>query len=115
MRGLQTSIATFTQREDGIHYIADSLFSNGLNTHVESLLRLDGRTYPIAGSMFGDQVSAKQIAPDSIQAEIRREGRISASIRFTVQDAGTVLISDWEIVPEQGPTITFSTISDRQQ
>ncbi len=113
MPGLTNSITVFTQREDGIHYIADSVYSNGLKTHVECSLRLDGQTYAVTGSMFGDELSARQTAPDTIEAAIYREGRITASIRLSVR--GAVLISDWQIVQEQGPPIVFSTISDRQE
>ncbi len=114
MPALRSWIAVFTQREDGIHYIADSAFSSGPAGHVECSLRLDGQTYPITGSRFGDQLAAKQISPDTIEATILREGHVSATVRLTVRDAAAVLIADWEIVQEQGPPITFSTISDRQ-
>ena len=113
MLGLQSSVALFHERGEGLYYIADSVFAGGDRSHVECSFRLDGQTYPITGSRFGDQVSVKQIAPETIEATMYSDGHLSATVRFTVRDEGAVLIADWTTVPAEGPPLTFSMISDR--
>lgn len=106
-------ISTFSAEEDAIHYAADIAFLDGCERHVECSFCLDGQSYELKGSSLGDQISAEFLDANSFRAEIRRDGFLSARVRIATRRQGKVLVMDWDLVPEAGPTISFSTLADR--
>ncbi len=110
----QEATTRFLPKEDGIEYINDSVFSDGQKTHAESTLRLDGRPYPLTGSLLGDAWSARQTGSDTYEAIITRDGVVSAKASATVSADRRTMTTEWEIVPATGPTITYVSLAERQ-
>lgn len=110
----QQATTTFLLKEDGIQYINDSLYPDCQKRHAECTFRLDGRAYPLVGSMLGDAWSARQIDAHTFEATITRDGAISARASAIVSPDRRIMRTHWEIVPQTGPTITYASLAERQ-
>jgi hypothetical protein len=110
----ESSVTTFAQEEDGIHYTAETVWSDGRTTKSQSVLQLDGNWYPVTGSALSDSLSVRPLDDRSLVAEMWRDGAISGGIRTTVSPDGQTMTGHWEMVGPGGAVITWLTMSRRQ-
>jgi hypothetical protein len=109
-----SGLTTFTQEEDGIHYSADSTWSDGRTTNVRAVLQLDGSWCPVTGSLLVDSLSFKALEDGSFEATGKKGGAHAVSTRATYSGDGRTSTAHWELVGPDGATITWETTSERQ-
>jgi hypothetical protein len=110
----QEGTVRFVKADDGFHYTADSTYSNGQNMHAEMIFQLDGKVYPLRGSLFGDSMSIRAIDTHSFECTMRKGDVVTGKVNATVSADGAQLTGKWEIYTPQG-TATFTSVSERQQ
>jgi len=109
-----SGLTTFTQEEDGIHYSADSTWSDGRTTNVSAVLQLDGTWSPVTGSQLVDSLSFKGREDGSFEAKGMKGGVHSVTTRATYSQDGRTSTAHWELAGPNGTTITWETTSERQ-
>lgn len=105
----------FSAREDGIHYVAESLFRTGERMAVESTFRLDGRWYPLQGGRWGDKLSVEQTSSHTFDVIVMREGQTTFRAAVALSEDGRIMSASWEIVPAEGATITGTGTAEREE
>jgi hypothetical protein len=108
------AISVFTQRQDGIQYVADVIYSDGQRRRIQSTFRLDGQMYGIAGGVHGDTWSIRETGPNSFEAVVMRKGRVSAKASSRISSDYKLMTTDWELIQPEGPTVTYTTLAERQ-
>jgi hypothetical protein len=110
----ESSVATFAQEEDGIHYLAETVWSDGRATKSQAVFQLDGNCYPISGSATSDSISLRRLDDRSLFVEMKKDGVVSGGNHTTVSPDGQTMTGHWEIVGPGGAVITWLTMSQRQ-
>lgn len=105
----------FSQEPDGIHYMAETVYSDGQKRHVDSTFRLDGSSYPVIGGLLGDALKARQTDAQTIEVTLEHEGRVAARLTSVLSDRGNLTTTQWDVVPAQGEPFTFTTVSEREE
>ncbi|MGA8029985.1 MAG: hypothetical protein WB992_22805 [Bryobacteraceae bacterium] len=103
----------FTHEPDGIHYVADTVYSDGKKVHADAAFRLDGSSYPVIGGLLGDALSARQNG-DLLEATITKAGKPTAKASSEVSPDGETMTTEWEVLQPDQPSITYRTIAQRQ-
>ena len=105
----------FSAREDGMHYVAESLFRTGEKMAVESTFRIDGQWYPIQGGRWGDKLSVEQTSSHTFDVLVMRENQTTFRAAIALSEGGRIMSASWEIVPAEGPTITGTGTAEREE
>ena len=108
-----SGITTFTQKEDGLHYSNDGVWSDGRTAKVSAVVQLDGSWCPITGSLLTDALSL-HLEGASFEAKMRKGGVDVGASRSTVSADGRTMTGHWEIAGPGGTTVTWETTSQRQ-
>jgi hypothetical protein len=109
-----SGITTFTQREDGIRYISDTVWSDGRSAKVLSLLQLNGDWCPVTGSILVDTLSFRRLEDGSYEAKGKKGGVDAITTRSTVSADGRTMTAHWEVAGPGGRTVIWTITSDRQ-
>jgi hypothetical protein len=110
----ESSVTTYTQQDDGLHYLAETVWSDGRTTKAQAVFQLDGNWYPVSGSALSDSLSIRRLDDRTFAAETKKDGVISGVVRATVSPDGRTLTGHWELAGPNGSTITQLTMSSRQ-
>lgn len=105
----------FSAREDGIHYVAESLFRTGEKMAVESTFRIDGQWYPLQGGRWGDKLSVEQTSSHTFDVVVMRESQTTFRAAVALSEDGRIMSASWEIVPGEGPTISGTGTAEREE
>lgn len=111
----QQGTAIFSQEPDGIHYLAETIYSDGQKTHVDSTFRLDDSPYPVIGSLLGDALKAQQTDTQSLEVTLTRQGRTAGKLVSVLSDRGNLMTTQWHVIPAEGEPFTFTTVSEREE
>ena len=111
---LTSGITTFAQEEDGIHYRAESTWSDGRTTNVSAVLQLDGIWSPVTGSLLVDSLNFKSLEDGSFEAKGMKDGAHAVTAQSTYSADGRTSTTHWEWAGPNGATITWKTTSERQ-
>jgi hypothetical protein len=106
--------ATFTQQEDGISYINESVWSDGRTTKSSVVFQLDGDWSPVAGAMLHDSMCLRHLEGGSFEFRMRKGGIDVGSCLATILAETRTLTANWEFVGPGGTKITWKTTSVRQ-
>jgi len=109
----KSSLTTFAQQQDGIHYKAESTWSDGRSTAVEVLFKMDGSWCPLVGSALADSVSLRSLDDGSFEGTMKKGGIESGKNRMRVSADGQRMNTEWHIADPGGVTITWKTTSQR--
>lgn len=109
-----SSITTFTQEEDAIHYQSDGVWSDGRVAKVTAILQMDGSWCPVTGSLLTDSLSFQRLEGATFEAKMRKGGVDVGTTRSTVSPDGRTMTGHWELVGIGGVTVTWNTTSERQ-
>jgi hypothetical protein len=110
----ESSVTTYIQEDDGLHYLAETVWSDGRTTKAQAVFQLDGNWYPVSGSALSDSLSIRRLDDRTFAAETKKDGVISAVVSATVSPDGQTLTGHWEIAGPDGSTITQLTMAKRQ-
>jgi hypothetical protein len=104
---------TFTQKEDGIHYSNEGVWSDGRTAKASAVLQPDGSWCPITGRLMTDSLSL-HLGSGSVEAKMRKGGVDVGTNRSTFSADGRTMTGHWEIVGPGGTTMTWKTTSERK-
>src|SRR5215469_9727429 len=110
----ESSVTTYTQEDDGLHYLAETVWSDGRTTKGHAVFQLDGNWYPLSDSTLADSVRLERLDDRTFGGEMKKGGLISGAVRSVISPDGRTLTGHWEIVGPDGSTITWLTLSIRQ-
>jgi hypothetical protein len=110
----QSSVTTFTQKDYGIDYKAESIWSDGRSTVARMVFRIDGSWCPASGSVLADSVSLRILDDGSFEGRMRKGESESGKTHMTVSADGRTMAAQWDILGPGGVTITWKTTSQRQ-
>ena len=96
---------TFTQKEDGIHYSNEGVWSDGRTAKASAVLQPDGSWCPITGSLMTDSLSL-HLGSGSVEAKMRKGGVDVGTNRSTFSADGRTMTGHWEIVGPGGTTMS---------
>lgn len=109
-----SGLTTFAQEEDGIHYQADSTWSDGRTTKFSAVLQLDGTWSPVTGSQLVDSLSFKRLEDGSSEAKGTKGGAHAVTTHATYSADARTSTAHWELAGPNGVTITWETTSEQQ-
>lgn len=110
----KSSLTTFAHQKDGIHYRAESTWSDGRETSVHGVFAVDGTWGPVTGSAIADFVSLRIMDDGSTEGRMKKDGREAGRSHTTVSADRTTMHTTWEIVGPGGVNVTWKTVSARQ-
>jgi hypothetical protein len=111
---LTSGITTFTQKEDGIHYTSESVWSDGRSTKTSYISQMDGDWCPVSGSTMTDSLSLRRQEDGSLDSRMKKGGVDVGTVRATVSADGRIMTGHWGFVGPGGATVTWKTTAERQ-
>lgn len=109
-----SGVTTFAQEEDGIHYVADSTWSDGRTTSVSAVFQLDGAWSPVTGSHLVDSLSFRGLEDGSFEAKGMKGGSHAVTVHAKYSADGRTSAAHWELTGPNGAAITWEATSERQ-
>jgi len=109
-----TGIATFTQKDDGIHYTNEGVWSDGRTSKVSAVLQMDGSWCPISDSLVADSISFRQLDDYAGEARMKKGGADVGITRSLISADGRTMSGHWELLGPGGVAVTWKTTSERQ-
>jgi len=109
-----SGMTTFTQEKDGIHYNADTVWSDGRKSTASAVLQTDGTWCPITGSLLADSLSIRHLENGSLEAKMRKGGADVGSTHSNYAADGRTSTGHWQFAGPGGITVTWTTTSERQ-
>jgi hypothetical protein len=111
---ITSGITTFTQKEDGIHYRSDNVWSDGRSSKVSCISQLDGNWCPVTGSMMSDSLCLRRQEDGSLESRMKKGGVDVGTVRATISADGRTMTGHWEFAGPGGATVTWKTTAERQ-
>jgi hypothetical protein len=93
---LKSQIRSVEAVGDGQKLRNETVTSDGTHAVVGYTAKFDGKDYPVTGSPYGDVVSLKRIASHTVEAVVKK--------------AGKVVLTDTRIVSADGAVLTITQI-----
>jgi hypothetical protein len=109
-----SSTTTFAERDGGIDYHAETVWSDGRTTSARAILHLDGRWCAVEGSALADEASLQALDSGAFEGCMRKGEAVVGSSHTTVSADGQTLTTRWEVAGPGGVTMVWTTVSARQ-
>jgi len=109
-----SALMTATQESDGIHMNSKGVWSDGREAQMSAVYQMDGKWYPVTGSLVADSVSLRIVDGSSAEAKLRKGGTDIGTQRITVSADGRTLTARIDIAGPGGAPINWTTTSERQ-
>jgi ribosomal protein S18 len=87
----KSATITYEETTDGIKRTGDSVDSEGKKTSFEYTAKYDGKDYPVSGSENFDTITLRQINDHTVQATLKKSGKVVSTARRTVAKDGKVM------------------------
>ena len=105
---------TIEADESHIKINAEGVDGNGNPTHVQYDAKFDGKDYPATGLPAGDSVSVKRINADTIQATMKKGGKVMMTVSSVVSKDGKTRTSAFKGKDAQGKDVHNVVVYDKQ-
>ncbi len=105
---------TIEADESHIKINAEGVDGNGNPTHVQYDAKFDGKDYPATGLPAGDSVSVKRIDADTIQATMKKGGKVMMTVSSVVSKDGKTRTSTFKGKDAQGKDVHNVVVYDKQ-
>jgi hypothetical protein len=105
---------TIEADESHIKINAEGVDGNGNPTHVQYDAKFDGKDYPATGLPAGDSVSVKRINADTIQATMKKGGKVMMTVSSVVSKDGKTRTSTFKGKDAQGKDVHNVVVYDKQ-
>ncbi len=105
---------TIEADESHIKINAEGVDGNGNPTHVQYDAKFDGKDYPATGLPAGDSVSVKRINADTIQATMKKGGKVMMTVTSVVSKDGKTRTSTFKGKDAQGKDVNNVVVYDKQ-
>jgi hypothetical protein len=105
---------TIEADESHIKINAEGVDGNGNPTHVQYDAQFDGKDYPATGLPAGDSVSVKRINADTLQATMKKGGKVMMTVTSVVSKDGKTRTSTFKGKDAQGKDVHNVVVYDKQ-
>ena len=87
----QSATVTYEETGDGIKRTGESVDAEGKKTSFEYTAKYDGKEYPVSGSDDFDTITLRQINDRTVQATLKKSGKVVSTARRAVAQDGKVM------------------------
>jgi hypothetical protein len=87
----QSATITYEETADGIKRTGESVDGEGKKTSFEYTAKYDGKEYPVSGSDDFDTISLRKINDHTVQATLKKSGKVVSTARRAVAKDGEVM------------------------
>jgi hypothetical protein len=87
----KSATITYEETTDRIKRTGDSVDSEGKKTSFEYTAKYDGKEYPVSGSDDFDTITLQQINDHTVQATLKKSGKVVSTARRVVAKDGKVM------------------------
>ncbi len=105
---------TIEADENHIKINAEGVDGNGNPTHVQYDAKFDSKDYPATGLPAGDSVSVKRIDAETIQATMKKGGKVMMTVTSVVSKDGKTRTSTFKGKDAQGKDVHNVVVYDKQ-
>ena len=100
--------------ENGVKIESEGTDGEGNPTHVAYDAKFDGKDYPLTGLPYGDTVSVKRVAADTIQSTIKKGDNVVMTVTSKVSKDGKTRTSTFIGKDAQGHDVRNVVVYDKQ-
>jgi hypothetical protein len=87
----KSATITYAETADGIKRTGESIDAEGSKTSFEYTAKYDGKDYPVSGSDAYDAITIKRINDNSVQATLKKSGKVVSTAHRVVSKDGKVM------------------------
>ena len=87
----KSATITYEDTSDGIKRTGESVDAEGKTISFSYTAKYDGKEYPVSGSDLYDTITLKRINEHTIDATLKKSGKVVSSARRTVSKDGKVM------------------------
>jgi hypothetical protein len=87
----KSATITYEETADGIKRTGESIDAEGKATSFTYTAKYDGKEYPVSGSDLYDTIALKRINDDTIEATLKKSGKVGSTARRTVSKDGKTM------------------------
>lgn len=87
----KSATITYAETADGIKRTGESIDAEGSKTSFEYTAKYDGKDYPVSGSDAYDAIAIKRINDNSVQATLKKAGKVVSTAHRVVSKDGNVM------------------------
>ena len=100
--------------EGGVKLSVDIVNASGESSHSEYSAKYDGKDYPVTGNPNADTISLKRIDSHSFEAQWKKDGKPTMTVRTTISKDGMTRTSVQTGKNAQGQEVKNTTVYDKQ-
>jgi len=87
----KSAMITYAAQGDGIKRSGQTVEANGSTTNMEYTANFDGKDYPVTGSPTADAISLKRVNASTVEATLRKDGKVVSTARRVVSKEGKTM------------------------
>jgi hypothetical protein len=87
----KSATITYQETTEGIRRTGESVDAEGKTTSFEYIAKYDGKDYPVSGSDGYDEIALKQINDRTVEAILKKSGKVVITARRVVSKDGKVM------------------------
>ncbi len=87
----KSATITYEETADGIKRTGESLDADGKTTSFSYTAKFDGKDYPVTGSDLFDTIAPKRIDDRTVEATLKKSGKVVSSARRVVSKNGKMM------------------------
>jgi len=110
----RSQVRTYSRDGDGLKVVIETVQPLGVKTLVEYTARFDGKDYPISGNSDFDTIALTRIDGWTIDATLKRRGKVMTTVRNTVSKDGRTMTVTAKGMTARGQPTSSAAIFTRQ-
>jgi hypothetical protein len=87
----KSATISYEETADGIKRTGESVDAEGKTTSFEYTAKYDGKDYPVTGSDLYDTITLERIDAQTIEAALKKSGKVVSNARRVVSKDGKVM------------------------
>ena len=111
---LKSQTRTYSQSGDSISLVIKSVGADGKEATMQTTYKLDGKDYPVTGTLNWDTLSAKQVDSNTAEFTLKKGGKTVGKSSRTVSKDGKTLTSRQSSTDEKGEKTESEMVLDKK-
>ena len=87
----KSATITYQETTEGIRRTGESVDAEGNKTSFEYIAKYDDKDYPVSGSDASDMIALKRINDNTVEATLKKSGKVVSTARRVVSKDGKVM------------------------
>jgi hypothetical protein len=110
----ESATITYVETAGGIKRTGASVDAEGKTTSFEYTAKYDGKDYPVTGSDLYDTITMKEINDRTVEATLKKAGKVVSKALRVVSDDGKVIVVTISGTNANGRKMHNFTVYDKQ-